>query len=408
MDVENGNTLTNKKILLGITGSIAAYKSAVLCRELIKSGFEVRIIMTPSATSFISALTLSTLSGHEVFIDINDQKSWNNHVELALWADLFLVAPCTATSLSKMAHGIADNMLVATYLSAKCPVMIAPAMDLDMWKHPSTNNNIELLISYGHDIIPVGNGFLASGLHGEGRMAEPHEIVHYVQKYFNQKWTLKDKKILITAGPTYEHIDPVRFIGNHSSGKMGLSLALTCAERGAKVTLILGPSHLNIEHSNIKVIPVTTGEEMYEATHEHYTTSDVTIFAAAVADYRPQVIETQKIKKTDSNLIIELVKNKDIAYEMGLIKRKSQINIGFALETNDEIFNAQTKIHKKNFDFIVLNSLKDDGAGFKVDTNKIKIINNMDEILDFGLKPKNQVASDIIDYLEDILKINNA
>jgi len=400
--------LIKKRILLGITGSIAAYKSALLCRELIKANCEVRIIMTPSSTNFISALTLSTLSGHEVHVDISDEKTWNNHVELALWADLFLIAPCTATSLAKMAHGIADNMLVATYLSAKCPVMIAPAMDLDMWKHPSTKKNIELLKSYGHTIIPVGNGFLASGLEGDGRMAEPADIIDYIQKYFEKKETLKDKKILITAGPTYEHIDPVRFIGNHSSGKMGASLALTCAERGAEVTVILGPSQINIQHSNIKVIPVTTGEEMYAATREKYTTSDVIIFAAAVADYRPQEMETHKIKKTDANLTIELVKNKDIAYEMGLLKSENQINIGFALETNNEIFNAQAKIHKKNFDFIVLNSLNDDGAGFKVDTNKIKIINKQDKVVDFGLKSKNQVASDIINYLEDILKIKNA
>ncbi len=397
-----------KKILLGITGSIAAYKSALLCRELIKSGYEVKIVMTPSAVQFITPLTLSTLSGHEVFVDINNAETWNNHVELALWADLMLIAPCTATSLSKMASGLADNMLMATYLSAKCPIMVAPAMDLDMWKHPTTLRNLELIKSFGHIIIPVGNGFLASGLEGEGRMAEPVEIVNFVKEWFNQKITLKGHKIMITAGPTYEHLDPVRFIGNHSTGKMGKSIAMTCAEKGAEVILILGPTSLQIDHPNIKIVPVVSAQEMYEASQIHYKDCSVAIFTAAVADYRPKDISDKKIKKSESTLQVEFIKNKDIAYEMGVLKKENQINIGFALETNDEIFNAKKKIHTKNLDFIVLNSLNDKGAGFKHDTNKIKIINRNEDILEFDIKSKTEVAQDIVNYLEKFINNKNA
>lgn len=398
----------HKKILLGITGSIAAYKSAVLCRELIKTGCEVRVIMTPSSKGFVTPLTLSTLSGHSVYDDINDGKNWNNHVELALWADLFLIAPCTANSLAKMAHGLADNMVIATYLSAKCPVMIAPAMDLDMWAHPSTKKNMDLLKSYGNTFIPVGYGYLASGLEGEGRMAEPKEIIEHVNQFFNQELSLKNKKILITAGPTYEHIDPVRFIGNHSTGKMGQALALECAFRGAEVTLVMGPTASKCEHPLIHVVPVMTAQEMYDEASYFFSQTDIAIFTAAVADYRPAEIKDKKIKKSEESFVLPLVKNKDIAYELGLKKRTDQLTIGFALETNDEFLNAQAKIHKKNFDFIVLNSLNDVGAGFKHDTNKIKIINKAGESQDFVLKSKTDVAKDILNYLENILNTQNA
>lgn len=390
--------LQGKKVLLGITGSIAAYKSALLCRLLIKEGCDVKVVMTSDAKSFISPLTLSTLSTHPVVDTISDGQSWNNHVDLGLWADVMIVAPSTANSIAKMANGIADNMLVAIYLSAKCPVLIAPAMDLDMWKHPSTINNLNLLISFGNKIIPVGNGFLASGLEGEGRMAEPEDIVTYLNSFFDKEKDLAGKKVLITAGPTHEALDPVRFIGNRSSGKMGLALAEECVSRGAEVTLVLGPVSLKIDAKISRLIKVQSAQDMYEAANLHFDNSDLVIFAAAVADYMPATISDKKIKKTGNDMRIELVKTIDIATTIGARKKPNQTLIGFALETDDEISNAKLKLHKKNLDFIVLNSLKDNGAGFQHDTNKITIVNKNGKEIPFELKSKSAVAKDIIDF----------
>lgn len=390
--------LQGKKVLLGITGSIAAYKSALLCRLLIKVGCDVKVVMTSDAKSFISPLTLSTLSTHPVVDTISDGQSWNNHVDLGLWADVMIVAPSTANSIAKMANGIADNMLVAIYLSAKCPVLIAPAMDLDMWKHPSTINNLNLLISFGNKIIPVGNGFLASGLEGEGRMAEPEDIVTYLNSFFDKEKDLAGKKVLITAGPTHEALDPVRFIGNRSSGKMGLALAEECVSRGAEVTLVLGPVSLKIDAKISRLIKVQSAQDMYEAANLHFDNSDLVIFAAAVADYMPATISDKKIKKTGNDMRIELVKTIDIATTIGARKKPNQTLIGFALETDDEISNAKLKLHKKNLDFIVLNSLKDNGAGFQHDTNKITIVNKNGKEIPFELKSKSAVAKDIIDF----------
>ena len=396
-------TLDGKKIILCITGSIAAYKAAFLVRLLVKANADVRVIMTPSACSFITPLTLSTLSKHEVHTEVSDGNSWNNHVELGLWADAMVVAPTTATTLAKMANGIADNMVVATYLSAKCPVFIAPAMDLDMWKHPSTISNIEKLTSYGNAIIPVGHGELASGLHGDGRMAEPEEIVAFLEKTFEEKMDLTGKKILVTAGPTHEAIDPVRFIGNRSSGKMGVSIAEVCASRGARVELVLGPSKLEVNHPNINCTRVQSAAQMYDAATKAFDDCDAGIMAAAVADYTPKTVSDIKIKKKDGDLNIPLQRTKDIAGYLGSIK-KNQVLIGFALETNDEIANANRKLQKKNMDFIVLNSLNDKGAGFQHDTNKIRIIKKSgEEILEFELKSKKEVAEDIVDELVKLL-----
>jgi len=395
--------LANKKIILCITGSIAAYKAAFLVRMLIKSQAEVRVIMTPSACAFISPLTLSTLSKHEVHTEVSDGNSWNNHVELGLWADALLVAPCTATTLGKMAHGIADNMLVATYLSAKCPVFIAPAMDLDMWKHPSTKANLSKLTSYGDQIIPVGNGELASGLSGEGRMAEPEEIVAFLAGVFSKEQDLEGKTVLITAGPTHEALDPVRFIGNRSSGKMGMAIAEDCARRGASVKLVLGPSALKAQHSNIETTKVTSAQDMYDASTAIFDQCDVAIMAAAVADYTPETVSDIKIKKKDGDLSIPLKRTKDIAKQLGQ-QKKNQLLVGFALETNDEISNANRKLQKKNLDFIVLNSLNDSGAGFQHDTNKIKIIKSDGQTLDYPLKSKTLVAVDIVDQIVKMMK----
>lgn len=391
--------LEGKKILLGVTGSIAAYKAAALVRLLKKAGCDVKIVMTEMSTKFITPLTLSTLSGHEVHTSWTVGNTWVNHVDLGLWADALLIAPCTAATLSKMASGHADNLLLACYLSAKCPVLVAPAMDLDMWKHPSTKNNLAHLTSYGNAIIPVGNGFLASGLEGEGRMAEPEMILQYLDGYFHKTTDLADRKILITAGPTYEAIDPVRFIGNHSSGKMGKALALECANRGAKVDLVLGPTNISVEHPNIKVIRVQSAEQMYLASIQSFENVDIAILSAAVADYRPSNVSAIKIKKTDDDMKIDLVRTTDIAASLGAIKSQNQILIGFALETNDGILHAKQKLHKKNLDFIVLNSLTDEGAGFKHDTNKIAILDKDGNHNEFSLKPKSEVAKDIIDYL---------
>ena len=401
--------LKDKKILLAVCGSIAAYKAAFLVRLLVKEGAQVRVIMTKAATEFISPLTMATLSKNECVTDyINATKTnWNNHVELALWADLILIAPCSAGTISKMANGICDNLLMAVYLSARCPIYLAPAMDEDMWKHASTKQNIQKLISFGNKIISVNNGELASGLIGEGRMSEPQEIVDFLTTHDSRLTThdskLSKKKILITAGPTYEALDPVRFIGNHSSGKMGVALAEKARDLGADVELIIGPTKLQIPNT-IKVTHVTSANEMYLACKKHFAKTDVCIFAAAVADYTPKNVAAQKIKKSDAEFSITLKKNVDIAYEFGKIKKNNQISVGFALETNDELNHARAKITKKNFDLIVLNSLNDKGAGFKHETNKITIVNRNNKIHKFELKTKDEVAVDILNELEKLLK----
>ncbi len=388
-----------QKILLAVTGSIAAYKSAFLIRQLVKQSVEVRVIMTPSATAFISPLTLSTLSKNEVHIDVINENSWNNHVELGLWADAMIIAPATANTIAKMSNGICDNIVSAVYLSAKCPVFVAPAMDLDMWKHQSTQNNIKQLKSYGNLIIDVGAGELASGLIGKGRMAEPEEILNQVNNFFAKKKDLIDQKVLITAGPTHENIDPVRFIGNRSSGKMGVALAEECAWRGAKVRLVLGPSQEKTFHPNISVTRINSADEMYAACLKFHKDSTISIFSAAVSDYKSENIESQKIKKSESKLQINLTKNIDIAKSLGDQKLPGQIHIGFALETQNEKSNAKAKLDKKNFDFIVLNSLNDKGAGFQHETNKISIFTNKQQQFNFDLKSKREVAADIINTL---------
>ncbi|SDE46322.1 bifunctional phosphopantothenoylcysteine decarboxylase/phosphopantothenate--cysteine ligase CoaBC [Riemerella columbipharyngis] len=395
--------LDGKKILIGITGGIAAYKINYLVRALVKANAEVKVIMTPYAEKFTSKLVLSTLSKNPVYSDFyNSNSEWNSHVELGLWADAMVVAPCTANTLAKMRTGLCDNILLATYLSAKCPVFIAPAMDLDMYKHPSTLSNIEALESFGNTIIPVENGELASGLSGEGRLAEPETIFQILDAHFNQQKSLDQKTILITAGPTYEAIDPVRFIGNHSSGKMGYSIAKTCAERGAKVILVSGPTNEKASHKNIEIHKVTSAKEMYKAVFKFYENVDIAIASAAVADYAPKITSKEKIKKSDDTLSIELVKNPDILKTMGE-KKNHQYLVGFALETENEELNAKTKLDKKNLDMIVLNSLKDKGAGFQSDTNKIKIITKGD-IIEFPVKPKNEVADDILNFIEKNIK----
>ena len=393
------SVLKGKKILLGVSGGIAAYKTAILVRLFIKSGAEVQVIMTPSAKDFITPLTLSTLSKNAVFSSFynedDENAEWNNHVELGLWADFMVVAPATANTMSKMVNGNCDNLLIATYLSAKCPVYFAPAMDLDMYKHQSTTSNFLALKSFGNIIIPAEIGELASGLSGEGRMAEPENIVAFIEKNIEDKLPLKNKTILVTAGPTYESIDPVRFIGNHSSGKMGFDIANCAADLGAKVILISGPSHCKVQNNSIELISVTTAQEMYDACHLYFKNVDVAIAAAAVADYRPKNIALQKIKKTEDNFSIELEKTKDILLSLGQIK-ENQFLIGFALETENEIENAKLKIQKKNLDLIVLNSLQDEGAGFGKPTNKVTFIDNKFNIEPLELKSKEQVAIDIL------------
>jgi phosphopantothenoylcysteine decarboxylase/phosphopantothenate--cysteine ligase len=393
------SVLSGKKVLLGVSGGIAAYKTATLVRLFIKAGAHVQVIMTPASKDFVTPLTLSTLSKnpvHSTFFDQEDANAeWNNHVELGLWADLMVVAPATANTLSKMANGNCDNLLIATYLSAKCPVYFAPAMDLDMYKHPSTISSFNLLKGFGNIIIPAETGELASGLSGEGRMAEPENIIAFLEKDLESKLPLKGKKILITAGPTYEAIDPVRFIGNHSSGKMGFDIAESAANLGAEVTLISGPTHLNVKNSVINLIRVTSAQEMYDACHKHFNEADVTICAAAVADYRPKSVAEQKIKKAEASLTIELEKTQDILASLGKIKQK-QFLIGFALETENEIDNAKLKIQKKNLDLIVLNSLQDEGAGFGKPTNKITFIDKDFVVEPMPLKSKEAVADDVI------------
>ncbi|WP_136481414.1 bifunctional phosphopantothenoylcysteine decarboxylase/phosphopantothenate--cysteine ligase CoaBC [Cognatitamlana onchidii] len=394
--------LSGKNVLLGITGGIAAYKTASLVRLLVKSGAEVKVVMTPASKDFVTPLTLSTLSKNPVYSSFvneeDDNAVWNNHVDLGLWADLFIIAPATANTMSKMANGVCDNLLLATYLSAKCPVYFAPAMDLDMYKHPTTVKSFEKLKSFNNIIIPATSGELASGLIGEGRMAEPEDIITFVEKDILEKLPLKGKKVLITAGPTYEAIDPVRFIGNHSSGKMGFEIAKASANLGAEVILITGPTHQDIAHTLVKVIPVTSAQDMYNEVHKHFKTVDIAILSAAVADYKSKEIASQKLKKKSPTLILELEKTQDILASLGQIK-KGQYLVGFALETNNEIENAKDKLIRKNLDLIVLNSLNDKGAGFKGDTNKVTFIDNKEQITEFQLKSKADVAQDLLNKI---------
>lgn len=393
--------MKGKKILLIVTGGIAAYKSALIVRLLVKAGAEVRVVMTADAANFVTPLTLSTLSKNDVYQDFfGSNGSWNNHVELALWADAVLVAPCTANTLGKMVHGICDNLAVAVYLSAKCPVFIAPAMDLDMYAHPSTRQNLAAAEDFGNIIIPAESGELASGLTGEGRLAEPENIIGILQEYFGGTATsLGGKKFLVTAGPTYEAIDPVRFIGNHSSGKMGFALAEEAAERGAEVVLISGPTALSALHRNIILHRVTTAREMFDKVFQFFDDVDVAIASAAVADYRPKETATEKIKKKEDEMTIELVKNPDILRTMGERKAGQKL-VGFALETQNEEENAMGKLRSKNLDMIVLNSLRSEGAGFRNDTNHIKILTEK-TTWEYSLKPKKEVAADILDFLEN-------
>ncbi|MEQ9423456.1 MAG: bifunctional phosphopantothenoylcysteine decarboxylase/phosphopantothenate--cysteine ligase CoaBC [Cyclobacteriaceae bacterium] len=390
--------LRGKRIILGVCGSIAAYKSAMLTRLLVKKGAEVKVVMTQAAHDFITPLTLSTVSKNPTLTEFSSDANggWNNHVELGLWADLMLIAPISANTIAKFANGLCDNLLSAIYLSARCPVMVAPAMDLDMFRHPATKSNLDKLIAYGNQIIDSEHGELASGLIGKGRMAEPEHIVNILEEYFQENSPLKNKKVLITAGPTYEAIDPVRFIGNHSSGKMGYALAENAANMGAEVTLISGPSNQKINHPLIKLINVNSADEMLESCTKHFELSNINIMAAAVADYKPKRVATQKIKKSEGSMNLDLVRNPDIALELGKMKKEDQFNVGFALETENEKSNAQEKLKKKNFDMIVLNSLNDQGAGFSTDTNKISIIDKNNIVTDFELKDKNEVARDIL------------
>jgi phosphopantothenoylcysteine decarboxylase/phosphopantothenate--cysteine ligase len=395
-----------KNIVLGICGSIAAYKAATLVRLLVKSGANVQVVMTPDATHFITPLTLSTLSKKPVLVDnfIPETGEWNNHVELGLWADVLIIAPASANTLAKMAAGLCDNLLMAVYLSAKCPVYFAPAMDLDMWKHTATQQNIEKLQSFGNILIPPGTGELASGLHGEGRMAEPEEVLAFVAADVKKKLPLADQKMLVTAGPTYEAIDPVRFIGNHSSGKMGFAIADELARLGADVTLISGPSAQLSKQPGITRIDVTSAAEMLDACLQHFDNSRACIMSAAVADYTPVTVADQKIKKQDAGFSIDVKKTTDILSELGKRKQPGQILVGFALETNDEEKNAIDKLQRKNLDFIVLNSLKDEGAGFKTDTNKITIIDSSLQKTAYPLKGKEDVASDICTKIIELIK----
>ena len=397
--------LQDKNIVLGICGSIAAYKSALLVRLLVKAGANVQVVMTPDATNFITPLTLSTLSKKPVLVDYftPENGEWNNHVELGLWADFMIIAPASANTLAKMASGLCDNLLMAVYLSAKCEVYFAPAMDLDMWKHAATQSNISQLQSFGNILIPPGNGELASGLHGEGRMAEPEEIIAFISQNIKKKLPLADQKVLVTAGPTYEAIDPVRFIGNHSSGKMGFAIADELARLGADVTLVSGPSAQVSKQSSVKRTDVTSAAEMLDACVLHFKNSKACIMSAAVADYTPTTVAQQKIKKNDNNLNIEIKRTVDILSLLGSQKKNGQILVGFALETNDEEKNAIEKLKKKNLDFIVLNSLNDEGAGFKKDTNKITIIDGNLQKTTYGLKSKDEVAQDICYKIAELI-----
>ena len=392
--------LKGKKIVLGITGSIAAYKACQIIRLLVKAGAEVQVVITPAGKEFITPITLSALTQKPVISEFFAQRdgTWHSHVALGLWADAMLIAPCTASTLGKMAHGVADNMLITTYLSMKAPVFVAPAMDLDMYAHPTTQQNLDTLRSFGNHIIEPQSGFLASGLEGKGRMEEPEKIVEVLDAFFSTSLPLTGKSILITAGPTYEKIDPVRFIGNYSSGKMGFALAEECARRGAHVTLVAGPVAIQAKHENIQRIDVESGEEMYQAAVQHFPDSDAAILCAAVADYRPAEQADKKLKREADDLLLRLVPTRDIAAELGRMKRKEQVLVGFALETNDEETNAQKKLEKKNLDFIVLNSLQNKGTCFRSDENQITILSRNGK-KEYPKKPKTEVASDIIDNL---------
>lgn len=398
--------LEGKNILLGVCGSIASYKSATLVRLLVKAGANVKVIMTRDATHFITPLTLSTLSKNPVFIDYFKAETgeWNNHVELALWADYFIIAPASAHTVAKFANGLCDNLLTAAYLSAKCPVFFAPAMDLDMWKHPATQSNVSKLELYGNILIRPGYGELASGLTGEGRMAEPEELLAFVEAELKKKRPLVGKRAIVTAGPTYEAIDPVRFIGNHSSGKMGYALAAELADQGAEVTLVSGPTSLEAKRG-INRIDVVSAEEMFLAVNERFAQSDIIVMSAAVADYRPANVANEKIKKDESEFAIGLVKTTDILATLGKTRRENQVLVGFALETNNEEANAIKKIQKKNLDFIVLNSLRDEGAGFKSDQNKITIIDKNLHKQSFDLKSKKEVAADITNKIIQLCNV---
>ena len=399
--------LKGKHIILGITGSIAAYKAAYIIRALVKKGAEVQVVITPAGKEFITPITLSALSSNPVISEFfsNRDGSWHSHVDLGLWADAMLIAPATASTIGKMANGIADNMLVTTYLSCKAPVFIAPAMDLDMFAHPSTQQNLDRLRSFGNHIIEPAEGELASHLVGKGRMEEPDKIIAVLEEFFASRTVLEKKKIVITAGPTYEKIDPVRFIGNYSSGKMGFALAEACAQQGAEVTLIAGPVSLTTTHPNIQRIDVESAEEMYQAAMTAFPEADAGILCAAVADYRPEIQADEKIKReSKGEMMLHLVPNKDIAASLGAIKQEGQVLVGFALETNNEATNAESKLKRKNLDFIVLNSLRDAGAGFRCDTNKISIIDRQGETTGYPLKSKQGVAADIVNKLATLLK----
>lgn len=393
--------LRGKHIILGVTGSIAAYKAATLTRLLVKEGVSVKVVMTPLAKEFITPLTMATLSKSPIMVDFYNPENgdWNSHVDLGLWADLYLIAPASANTIGKMAGGIADNLLLTTYLSAKCPVMVAPAMDLDMYKHPATQRNLRVLQSFGNIIIEPESGELASGLIGKGRMEEPEKIVSFITDYFARQADFKGKKVVVTAGPTYEKIDPVRFIGNYSSGKMGLAIAEELAGRGAEVVLVCGPVNLKTCHPAIRRVDVESAAQMYEVTSKEFVNSDVAVLSAAVADFTPKEKADHKIKRGKDDLLLELLPTKDIAAELGRIKTASQLLIGFALETNDEEINALSKMQRKNLDMIVLNSLNDKGAGFSVDTNKVTILDKAGDKTVYELKTKVEVAKDIVDQI---------
>ncbi len=397
------NTLQGKKIVLGITGSIAAYKAAVLTRGLIKKGAEVQIVITPAGKEFITPITLSALTSKPVISEFFSQRdgTWHSHVDLGLWADAMVIAPATASTIGKMAHGVADNMLVTTYLSMKAPVFVAPAMDLDMFAHPSTQHNLDILRSYGNHIIEPASGELASHLVGKGRMEEPEKIIEVLEAFFARQQDLAGRKIVITAGPTYEKIDPVRFIGNYSSGKMGYALAEACASRGAEVVLVSGPVTLQTVHPNIRRIDVESAAEMHRAAADAFKDADGGILCAAVADFTPEQVADQKIKREKDDLVLRLKPTCDIAASLGKEKRPDQLLVGFALETCDEVSHAQDKLARKNFDFIVLNSLNDKGAGFRCDTNKITIIDRT-EAVSYPLKRKQEVAEDIVNKLSSL------
>lgn len=393
--------LAGKKIILAVTGSIAAYKTPILVRQLIKEGAEVKVIATEAALQFVSELSLATVSKNPVYSNVNDGSAWNNHVALGRWADVMLIAPCSANTLAKLANGLCDNLVCAVYLSATCPVLVAPAMDEDMWHHPTTKANLGKMRSYGNTVIPVAHGELASGLVGEGRMAEPEDIVDFVSGFLNNDKPLTGIKAMVSAGPTYERIDPVRFVGNFSSGKMGVSIAEELAKQGADVTLILGPSSISVQSSSINIVRVESAEDMYKACNDAFPTSDIAIMAAAVADFTPASVADEKIKKHDDSLVINLTKTKDILYSLGQQKKDGQLLVGFALETNNELENAKGKLAKKNADMIVLNSLNDDGAGFGHDTNKVTFVMANEEI-ELPLQSKSDVAIAIVDHIKEM------